>query len=211
MSSNARNKRYTPKFKAIRSLRSQLWNTAKDTYSRRNSRPGQHGANTISKSAYGLQLEAKQRIKLHYGMQEKQFKNAFIKANTKRKGIKSENFIQALESRFTNIVYKSGFAPSIFAARQFISHKHFMINDKKMNIASYQLKPGDVVSCVERDASKSLVRNSYQDMSKKIKAPEYLEIDEDKLTIKFKFYPTSSQVVLPFTPDLSSVKLFYRK
>lgn len=211
MSSNARNKRYSPKFKVIRSLRSQIWSTAKDTYSRRNSRPGQHGSASISKSAYGLQLEAKQKIKFHYGMQEKQFKNTFIKSISKRKGIKTENFIQALESRFSNIIYKSGFAPSIFAARQFISHKHFMINDKKINIPSYQLKPGDVISCVEKDASKNLIKNTHQNMSKKMKAPEYLDIDEDKLTIKFKFYPTTSQISLPFTPDLSSVKLFYRK
>lgn len=201
-----------PKFKATRTLGCQLWANAKNIYDERNgSRPGQHKTTTGRKSVYGLQLEAKQRLKVHYGMQEKQFKNTFIKAVNKRKGIKTENFIQSLESRFSNIVYKAGFAPSIFAARQFISHKHFLINDKKVNIASYQLKPGDVISCVDKDISKKLIKDVYNTVSKRIKNPEYLEIDSDKLTIKYKFYPTITQVILPFKADLGSIKLFYRK
>lgn len=209
MSKIIRNRNTNPKFKAARALRTPIWHTGRDTYTRRNSRPGQHGANPISKSGYGLQLEAKQRVKIHYGMGEKQFKNTFLLASKKIVENKTEAFIQILESRLSTLVYRAGFAPSIFASRQLISHKHITVNGKKVNISSYILKVGDVIACVDKDASKNIVRKSIE-VSKKVKTPDYLEVNTDKLSFVYKFYPLSSQISYPFTLDLASIKLFYR-
>ncbi|MFO1130262.1 MAG: 30S ribosomal protein S4 [Rickettsiales bacterium] len=205
-----RNRSNKPKFKAARSLRTTIWHTGRDTYTRRNSRPGQHGANVISKSGYGLQLEAKQRVRIHYGMSEKQFKNTFLNASKKITENKMEAFIQMLESRLSTLVYRAGFAPSIYAARQLISHKHILVNDKKVNISSYMLKVGDVVSCVDKDASKNIIRKSISEISKKLKTPDYIDLDSNKLSFTYKFSPLSNQISYPFTLDLSSIKLFYR-
>ena len=144
-------KRIGAKKKASRKFGASLWGQAKDPFVKRNSKPGQHGANTRSRlSDYGKQLKAKQKMKFYYGnISEKQFSNTF-KAASKIKGDVSENFIAALESRLDVVVYRANFVPTVFAARQFVNHKHVLVNGKSVNIASYRLKIGDTVEVREK-------------------------------------------------------------
>lgn len=119
--------------------------------------PGQHGNSRRRKtSEYGVQLREKQKAKYTYGLLEKQFRITYEKAN-RTKGITGEILIQLLESRLDNIVYRIGFARTRAAARQLVSHKHILVNGKLVNIPSYQVKPGDVVSVREKNKSMEVI------------------------------------------------------
>ena len=133
-------KRLNAKKKISRKLGASLWGQAKDPFIKRNFKPGQHGAASKGRSTdYGVQLKAKQRLKFYYGnISEKQFRNMFELAS-KTRGDTSENFIGMLESRLDAVVYRANFVPSVFAARQFVSHKHVTVNGKTVNISSYRL------------------------------------------------------------------------
>jgi small subunit ribosomal protein S4 len=141
------------KKKLSRKFGVNLWGRPNDTSIKRNYRPGQHGTLPRRMTNYGLHLLAKQKIRTHYNMLEKQFKTLFNKVS-KMKGDRSENFAGALESRLCTVVYRANFAKTIFAAKQLVSHKHILVNGKSVNIASYQVKPNDVVSV--REKSKKL-------------------------------------------------------
>ena len=122
--------------------------------SKRNNPPGQHGNNRRRKqSEYGLMLAEKQKAKYTYGVLERQFRNLFEKASAKE-GVTGEVLLQLLEARLDNVVYRLGIAPTRAAARQLVSHKHITVDGKVVNIASYTLKPGEVVAV--REKSKSL-------------------------------------------------------
>lgn len=126
----------------------------KCAFERRGYAPGQHGQNVRRKvSEYGLQLREKQKVRRVYGVLEKQFRNYFEKADRK-KGVTGENLLQFLECRLDNLVYRLGFAPSRKAARQLVQHRHFLVNDKIVDIPSYQVKVHDVIRV--KDKSKSL-------------------------------------------------------
>lgn len=112
---------------------------------KRSSAPGQHGARRSKLSGYGAQLQEKQKVKFMYGLSERQFRNTFSKAKKVREGILGENFLGLLESRLDNIVFRLGFAMTRSGARQLVNHGHVLVNGKKIDIPSYQLKPGDVV------------------------------------------------------------------
>jgi small subunit ribosomal protein S4 len=123
-------------------------------YDKRGYAPGQHGQTLRRKgSEYQLQLREKQKVKRIYGILERQFSNYFKKAD-KQKGITGENLLRMLECRLDNLVYRLGFSPSRNSARQLVRHGHFMVNQKKTNIPSYQVKPGDIISV--RDKSRNL-------------------------------------------------------
>jgi small subunit ribosomal protein S4 len=126
----------------------------KCAFERRGYAPGQHGQNVRRKvSEYGLQLREKQKVRRIYGVLERQFRNYFEKADSK-KGITGENLLQFLECRLDNLVYRLGFAPSRKAARQLVQHRHFLVNDRIVDIPSYQVKVHDVIKV--KDKSKSL-------------------------------------------------------
>ena len=144
------------KYKVDRRLRCNLWGRPKSPFNRRDYPPGLNGQNRRKKpSDFGIQLMAKQKLKCHYGyITEKQFRNLFHKAS-KIKGNTSENLIELLERRLDAAVYRMKFATTIFAARQFVSHGHIFVNGKKVTIASYSLKDGDLVEVKEKKSRNS--------------------------------------------------------
>ena len=163
--------------------------------------PGQHGLSRRRKlSNYGVQLREKQRMKYLYEVLEKQFRNYYKKAQAKS-GPTGDNLVILLESRLDNTVYRLGFAPTRRSARQLVVHKHFLINNKKVNIPSFQLKSGDVISV--RDKSKKM--EIFQDSMRRIKGDnptDWLSINKAKLTGTFVNIPERSQVEEPFDEQL---------
>jgi small subunit ribosomal protein S4 len=175
-------------------LKGQKCFTEKCPIESRNYPPGEHGQRRRSKvSEYGIQLREKQKIKRMYGLLESQFRNYFKKAN-KQKGITGENLIKLLESRFDNIVYRLGLAASRKQARQLIRHRHFMINERLVDIPSYSLTAGDIIKV--RDKSKKL--DAIHNSLKRVKDTAYswLTIDKANLTGTYVQVPEREDVPL---------------
>jgi small subunit ribosomal protein S4 len=158
--------RYTgPKTKIARKFGEAIFGDDK-SFEKRNYPPGQHGNNRRrgKKSEYAIQLAEKQKAKYTYGILERQFRNMFKKATASR-GITGEVLLQLCESRLDNVVYRMGIAPSRSAARQLVSHRHITVNGEKVNIPSYQLKPGDTVGVREKSKSLEIIDNSLANAS----------------------------------------------
>lgn len=145
------------------------------------------------KSEYGVQLNEKQKVKFLYGLQEKQFRTTFEKAS-KRPGSAGENLLIMLESRFDNVVFRMGFAATRREARQMVNHGHFLVNGKKANIPSMELKPGDVVTVKEKSQSSPKFKE-LKDMV--ITTPKWIEINMDKFEGKIVAAPAREDVDLP--------------
>ena len=158
--------RYTgPKTKIARKFGEAIFGDDKN-FEKRNYPPGQHGNNRRrgKKSEYAIQLAEKQKAKYTYGILERQFRNMFKRA-TASKGITGEVLLQLCESRLDNVVFRMGIAPSRSAARQLVSHRHILVNGEKVNIPSYQLKPGDTVWVREKSKSLEAIENSLANAS----------------------------------------------
>jgi small subunit ribosomal protein S4 len=170
-----------------------IWGRPKSPVNQRQYGPGQHGQRRKSKvSDFGLQLRAKQKLKGYYGnITEKQFRGIYDEA-ARRKGNTSENLIGLLESRLDAVVYRAKFVPTPFAARQFVNHGHVLVNDKRVNIASYRVRPGDVVSVRERSHNMALVLEAV--VSGEREVPDYMEVDTKKLSVKFIRIPELAEV-----------------
>jgi small subunit ribosomal protein S4 len=192
-------KRLNAKKKISRKLGASLWGQDKDPYLKRNYKPGQHGPTIRSRPTdYGVQLKAKQKLKFYYGnISEKQFRTMF-KTATKIKGDASENFIGLLEKRLDIAVYRANLVPTVFAARQFVNHKHIMVNGKVVNIPSYKLKSGDVVEVREKSKNLNLVLESLQKMERDI--PSYLELDAESKSVKYLNTPAFADV--PYATEM---------
>ena len=190
-----------PRARICRRLGYPVFESPKFGNIRKNYAPGQHGQNSRGKlSNYGIQLREKQRIKYLYGVLEKQFRNYFKKA-TNKKGATGNNLLIMLESRFDNTIYRLGFAPTRRAARQMISHKHFLINSKVINIPSYLLDEGDVIKV--RDKSKKI--NIFQDSMRRIKGDHpapWLTIDKGQLSGIFNKLPEREDIPEPVNEQL---------
>lgn len=154
--------------------------------------------NTRKMSDYGLQLREKQRAKFVYGVQEKQFRNTFEKA-AKKKGITGENLLIMLEKRLDNVVYRMGLSTTRREARQLVTHSHFLVNGKKANIPSYQVKPGDVIKVREKSLSSPKFQE-IKDMT--VGIPAWLSVDRDKLEGKVLADPTRDQIDTPIEEHL---------
>ena len=154
--------------------------------------------NTRKMSDYGLQLREKQRAKFVYGVQEKQFRNTFEKA-AKKKGITGENLLIMLEMRLDNVVYRMGLSTTRREARQLVTHSHFLVNGKKVNIPSYQVKPGDVIKVREKSLSSPKFQE-IKDMT--VGIPAWLSVDRDKLEGKVLADPTRDQIDTPIEEHL---------
>ncbi|MDE5924318.1 MAG: 30S ribosomal protein S4, partial [Muribaculaceae bacterium] len=153
---------------------------------------GQHGANRRKKtSEYGIQLREKQKAKYTYGVLERQFRNLFEKA-ARTKGITGEVLLQLLESRLDNVVFRLGIAPSRPAARQLVLHKHITVNGKVVNIASYQVKPGDVVGVREKAKSLEVIADALAGFNHS-KYP-WIEWDESAKAGRFLHVPTREDI-----------------
>ena len=153
--------------------------------------PGQHGNKKGKKlSNYGTQLQEKQKVRFMYGLSEKQFKKTFDDAG-KLKGVHGEDFLKLLESRLDNIVYRIGFANTRKAARQLVNHGHILVNGKKVNIPSYRVKPGDVVSIKESDRDLAVVKASLEALLNRV---EFITYDESKMAGTYVRYPERNEL-----------------
>lgn len=149
-------------------------------------------------SEYGLQLREKQRAKFIYGVQEKQFRNTFDKA-FKKKGITGENLLIMLEERLDNVVYRLGLATTRREARQLVVHSHYTVNGKKVNIPSYQVKPGDVIKVREKSVSSPKFKEIKE---MQVGVPGWLSVDRDKLEGRILADPTRDQIDTPIEERL---------
>ncbi len=168
--------RYTgPTWKVSRRLGYSISETGKEIAKRKYA-PGQHGNKRVKLSEYGIQLQEKQRVKFTYGLSEKQFRKVFAKAS-KMKGNTGVNFLQLLEMRLDNLVYRLGFAATRAQARQLVNHGHFLVNGKKVDIPSYTVSVGEQISLKETSKNLTVVKASLE--AKTVRA-EYLAFDADK-------------------------------
>jgi small subunit ribosomal protein S4 len=204
-------KRLSAKKKISRKLGGSLWGQAKDPYLKRNFKPGQHGASggRGRVSDYGTQLRAKQRLKFYYGnISEKQFFNTFVLAS-KSKGDVSENFIGLLESRLDAVVYRANFVPTVFAARQFVNHKHVSVNGQTVNIPSYKLKVGDVVQIRQKSRTLAVVIDSLDKMERDV--PSYLQLDKGNFSVKVLAKASFAEVPYAIEMQPQLVTEFYSR
>jgi len=197
------------KKKTNRSLHANLWGDPKSPYLKREYGPGQHGARKKKLTDYGTQLQAKQRLKTYYGnVSEKQFAKYYAEA-IRRRGDAAENLIGILESRLDNLVYKAKFVPTIFAARQFVNHGHILINGKRVNIPSYMVKVGDVISVKEKAKQMPMVVAALE--SNLHEVPSYLEVDTKKMEAKYTFVPKFEDVPYASLMEPNMVIEFYSR
>ncbi len=184
--------RYTgPKTRIARKLGEAIYGPDK-VLSKKNYAPGQHGLNRRKKtSEYGTQLKEKQKAKYTYGVLESQFRLLFEKAE-RTKGVTGEVLLQLLESRLDNIVYRLGIAPTRAAARQLVLHKHVVVDGKVVNIASYSVKPGQIVGVRERSKALEVVDNSLAGFNHS-KYP-WLEWDQNSLSGKYLHTPERADI-----------------
>ena len=162
--------------------------------------PGMHGQNRSKTSEYGQQLREKQKAKRYYGLLENQFRNYFELAE-RRPGQTGENLLAILESRLDNVVYRLGFAMSRAEARQLVSHGHFTVNGRKVNIPSYLVKPGMVVSL--KDSSKSLEKiKANVEANAFRQPPKWLEYDANNMIVKVVGVPAREDIDLPIEEHL---------
>ncbi len=186
-------KRTAAKYKIDRRMGENIWGRAKSPVNRREYGPGQHGQRRKGKlSDFGTQLRAKQKLKGYYGdLTEKQFRRIYAEAE-RVKGDTGENLIGLLERRLDAVVYRAKFVPTIFAARQFVNHGHVEVNGKRVNIASYRVKEGDVVSVRDRSRQLAIVLEAVALAERDV--PDYLEVDHQKMTAKFVRTPALGDV-----------------
>lgn len=175
----------------------------------RNFPPGQHGArNTRRKmSEYGTALAEKQKLRYQYGVLEKQFRRFFAEAQ-RRKGVTGENLLQMLELRLDNVAYRLGFANTRFASRQLVAHGHLRVNGIRVNIASYQCKPGDVVSVKNSPRSQQLV-GRFLEMTQGTPTPDWVTVDRDKQEGKINRVPLREDIN-PIANEQLVVELYSR-
>jgi len=175
----------------------------------RNFPPGQHGVrNTRRKlSEYGTALAEKQKMKFQYGVLERQFRKMFAEAQ-RRKGVTGEILLQMLEQRLDNAVFRMGFANTRFAARQAVSHGHITVNGKRVNVASYQVQPGDVVAAKASAKSQQLI-GRFLEMTLGSPTPDWTTVDRDKMSGVFNRIPVREEIN-PLANEQLVVELYSR-
>jgi small subunit ribosomal protein S4 len=179
-------------------LKGERCYSTKCALERRNYPPGQHGQGRKKVSDYGLQLREKQKAKRFYGLLEKQFRNTFDKA-AKRKGITGENLLVMLETRLDNTVFRMGFASSRKEARQLVNHGHFTVDDKKVDIPSYEVRPGQTIA-VKKKSHNSPKFKEIKEFQ--ITVPAWVSVDVDKLTGQVLSLPTREEIDTPIAEHL---------
>ena len=172
----------------------------KCSVTRRNYAPGQHGQKRTKLSEYGTQLREKQKTKSFYGVGEKQFRGYFEMASNK-KGITGTNLLQILESRLDNVVFRLGFASTRPQARQLVTHGNFAVNGKKVDIASYLVKPGDVVSVLENKKDNPIIKESVEKTAG-LAIPEWLDLDVKNLSAKIVRVVNREEIDVPVEEHL---------
>ncbi|KPP80743.1 MAG: SSU ribosomal protein S4 RpsD [Oceanicaulis sp. HLUCCA04] len=201
-------KRHSQKYKIDRRMGENIWGRPKSPVNNRPYGPGQHGQRRKGKmSDFGLQLMAKQKLKGYYGnITEKQFARTYEEAQ-RRRGNTAENLIGILESRLDAVVYRAKFVPTVFAARQFVNHGHVMVNGKRVNISSYQVKPGDVVEVRQKSRNMALVLEALDSAERDV--PDYIDLDAKAMKAVYTRIPEFSDVPYPVKMEPNLVVEFY--
>ena len=191
--------RYTgPAYKKSRRVSFSTLETGKELVKRPYG-PGQHGQGRKGKpSNYGVQLTEKQKVRFMYGLTEKQFRRTFDRAS-KMKGVHGENFLRLLESRLDNLVYRIGFASTRRAARQLVNHGHITVNGKKVDIPSYSVKVGDVISVKETSKAHPAVKASLEN---KLNRVEFVNYDENKMEATYVRLPERNELNMDINESL---------
>jgi small subunit ribosomal protein S4 len=202
-------KRTESKYKIDRRLQVNLWGRAKSPINKREYGPGQHGQRRKKPSDYGVQLMAKQKLKGYYGnISERQFRKYYAEA-MRRRGDSGENLIGILESRLDIIAYRMKLVPTVFAARQFVSHGHLTVNGKRVTVPSYMVKVGDTIEV--RRKSKELATLKEASESAERDVPDYIEVDHSKFTGAVKRVPGLKDVPYPVQMEPNLVIEFYSR
>ncbi|MDG7056122.1 MAG: 30S ribosomal protein S4 [Wolbachia endosymbiont of Meromenopon meropis] len=197
------------KYRISRRLGINLWGRAKDPVNKRKYPPGQHGILGFKRlSDFGKQFAAHKKFKFYYAISSKQLRRIFLDAYNK-KGYTADNFIGILESRLSSILYHSGLVPTIYSAKQLISHGHITVNNKVVNISSYRVKPGDVVKIREKAVKFSIVTESTKKQERK--TPDYLETNNKDYSVKFLRVPQYSEVPYSTDMEVNLVVEFYSR
>jgi small subunit ribosomal protein S4 len=199
------------KYKISRRLGESLWGNAKDPFLKRNYGPGQHGSANAGgkrKTVHGVQLQAKQKLKGYYNMTEKQFRKFYAEA-ARKKGNAAENLVGLLERRLDAVVYRLNLAPTIFAARQLVSHKHVLVNGKTTNIPSFLVREGDEISLKPKSKEMVICVESVQKMERSI--PSYLSFEEHEMKGKFIRTPVLADIPYPVVMEPHFTVEFYSK
>ena len=191
-------KRPSAKHKIDRRMGCNLWGRPKSPYNKRQTGPGQHGAQRGKLSDYGLQLRAKQKLKGHYGnIGERQFRRYYHEAMRLR-GDSGQNLIGLLERRLDAVVYRAKFVPTVFAARQFVNHGHVTVNGKSVNIPSYSVKDGDVIEVREKARNIPMVQQAKESPEREVAT--YLEVDAKAMKATYLRAPKLEDV--PFATQM---------
>jgi small subunit ribosomal protein S4 len=202
-------KRAESKYKIDRRLGVNLWGRPKSPFNDREYGPGQHGQRRRKPTDYGLQLMAKQRLKGYYGnIGERQFRRIYEEA-ARRKGDTGENLVGLLERRLDTVIYRAKFVPTVFAARQFVSHGHIRVNGKRVNVASYLVKDGDVIEVREKSRELALVLEAVGSGERDV--PSYIDADHKKMSATFLRAPGLGDVPYPVQMNPAMVVEFYSR
>ena len=203
-------KRASAKYKLDRRMGQNIWGRPKSPVNRREYGPGQHGQRRKGKlSDFGVQLKAKQKLKGYYGnITEKQFFRVYTEAE-RMKGDTSENVIGLLERRLDAVIYRAKFVPTVWAARQFVSHGHCNVNGQRVTIPSYKVKPGDLIEVREKSKEMALVLEATQLAERDV--PDYVEADHKKMTARLTRVPGLAEVPYPVHMEPNLVVEFYSR
>ena len=188
-------------------LKGERCYTGKCAFERRSYAPGQHGQSRKKTSEYGMQLRAKQQARRYYGIQEGQFHKYFLMAE-RRQGMTGENLLKICESRLDNVAYLLGWASSRAEARQLTTHGHYLVNGKKVDIPSYLLKEGDVVSLRQKSLDSDKIK-AVLEANGSCPVPEWLDKNSENMTAKVVKMPDREQIEVPVEEHL--IVEFYSK
>jgi small subunit ribosomal protein S4 len=202
-------KRTESKYKINRRLGVNLWGRAKSPLNKREYGPGQHGQRRKKPSDYSVQLMAKQKLRGYYGnIGEKRFYKYYEEA-VRRKGDTSENLIELLERRLDAVIYRMKLAITPFAARQFVSHGHILVNGKRVNIPSYLVKDGDEIEVREKSKQIAVVLDAAQSTERDV--PDYIEVDHRAMKGRFVRAPKLADVPYPVQMEPNLVVEYYSR
>lgn len=203
-------KRAESKYKIDRRMGQNIWGRPKSPVNRREYGPGQHGQRRKGKlSDFGTQLKAKQKLKGYYGnISEKQFRKYYAEA-IRMKGDSGDNLIGLLERRLDAVVYRAKFVPTVFAARQFVNHGHVKVNGRRVNIASFQVKVGDLVEVKDSSRELAIVIEATQLAERDV--PDFFDVDHSKMNAKMTRVPLPTEVPYPVIMEPNLVIEFYSR
>ncbi len=196
-----------PRVKKMRALGVDLPGLSRKTIAKRPYRPGEHGQDSQRPKDYKLRLIEKQKLRFNYGVSERQLRR-IIREAIRSKTLTGDKIIELLERRLDNVVFRGGLAPTIPAARQIVNHNHITVNNKRVNIASYRVKIGDVIRPREKSLKLEPIQIALLD-GPELRHPEWLEFDESTVSIRIMSLPKADAV--PFPLELPLVIEYYSR